>query len=160
MSVSYPNQLSVHFCVGLCLESFLSNFKLDSRAGKGPLGLDQGSGSAWGPCAAEIKFLRDKFANKSRAGPAGESGTVKQVRSQDLGRCARQAESMEILAGPVCLCVLENSEGVREKVGREESGAVLLTSLRAIYFITPNNTIITVPNILSTVQNFGISKYH
>lgn len=101
-----------------------------------------------------------EFASKPGAGPAGESGTVKQVRTQDLGRCARQAESMGVLAGPLCLCVLENLEGVREKGGREESGAVLLISLRAINFITPNDTIITVLKILSTLQNFGISKYH
>lgn len=61
MFVSYPNQPSAHFFLGLCLKSFLSDFKLDSTAGKGPLGLDQGSRSMCCKGLGNEEFMRDKF---------------------------------------------------------------------------------------------------
>lgn len=67
-----------------------------------------------------VEFVRDKFAREHQAGPAGESGTMKQVRSH-LGRYARQTESVVVLAGSVCLRVLVNMEsgkkGVERRVG-------------------------------------------
>lgn len=43
--------------------------------------------------------------------------------------------------------------------GREEDGVGLLISLRAVNLMTPNDTIMTVSDILNTVKKFGISKY-
>lgn len=51
---------------------------------------------------------------------------------------------MVVLAGSICLCELGNLESAREKEGREEGGAVLLTSLRAINLMTTKDTIMTV----------------
>lgn len=33
-----------------------------------------------------VESIRDKFTSGHRAGPAGEAGSVKQVRSHSLGR--------------------------------------------------------------------------
>lgn len=107
-----------------------------------------------------VEFMRDKFASEHWAGPAGESGTVKQVRRHDLGRCARQTECpwwyWRDLSACVCLWTWRVSG---RAAGREEDGVGLLISLRAVNLMTPNDTIMTVSNILNTVKKFGISKY-
>lgn len=70
-----------------------------------------------------------------------------------------QAESVVVLAGSVCLCVLVNLESARKKGDREEGGTVLLISLRAVNLMTPSDMRKTVPNILNTLKKFGIGKY-
>lgn len=61
-----------------------------------------------------VELVREKFTSKHQARLAGESGTVRQVRSHDQGRCARQTESVVVLTGSAYLCVLVNLESVRE----------------------------------------------
>lgn len=106
--------------VGLCLENFLSNFKLDSMASKGPLVLGQGNWSTGGPCAAEDLRMWSSWEINLLA-----SIELDQLVSQGLwsrlgamiwasvpGRQSVHGGTGGICL-PVCACELEECQGER-----------------------------------------------
>ena len=99
-----------------------------------------------------------KFASEHRAGPAGESGTMKQVRGPGSRQaCQADREAMLVLEGSASVRVLVNLQSLVCVY----VSVVLLTSLNTDHYIltTPNNTLMTVPNIPNTLKKSGFTEY-
>ena len=98
-----------------------------------------------------------KFASEHRAGPAGESGTMKQVRGLGSRQaCWADREAVLVLEGSVSVHVLVNLQSLMCVCV-----SVVLLTLNTDHYIlmTPNNTLMTVPNIPNTLKKFGFTEY-